>query len=39
MLFDLDKCLKAWEEDKIQKKFLNDFRVVCDDFITDCFKI
>ena len=32
MLFNLEKCLKAWEEDKIQKIMLNDFRIECVDF-------
>ena len=31
MLFNLEKCLKAWDEDVIQKIILNDFRIVCDD--------
>ena len=33
MLFNLEKCLKAWEEDKIQKIILNDFRIECVDFL------
>ena len=33
MLFSLEKCLKAWEEDKIQKIMLNDFRIECVDFL------
>ena len=31
MLFHLEICLKAWEENKIQKIILNDFRIVCED--------
>ena len=29
LLFDLEKCLKAWEENKMQKIMSNDFRIVC----------
>ena len=31
MLFDLETCLKAWEEKNMKKIMLNGFRIVCKD--------